>query len=223
MTTTVRPGAAGAQPGAGAGADAGAGLGEVPGLGLRLRELRRAQGLSLEAAADRVGLSPAHLSRLETGARQPSLPVLLGLSRVYGRPVSELLGESPPRTPEPVIRAAAAEATRTGGWAYRAAGVTGGAMQPLRVSIPHGVQDSVVRIHPGEEWLHVLSGRLRFSLDEDEYLLEPGDSAHFDSLRPHRLAAATAGGVDLLFVHTLLRSPTADLCLGPHPFSGGVR
>ncbi|NUP39460.1 MAG: XRE family transcriptional regulator, partial [Streptomyces sp.] len=43
----------------------------------------------------------------------------------------------------------------------------------------------------------------------------PGDSAHFDSLTPHRLAAQDPDGVELLFVHTLLQSPTATLCLGP--------
>ena len=50
--------------------------------------------LTLENAAHRAGLSPAHLSRLETGRRQPSLPMLLGLARIYGTTVSELLGEA---------------------------------------------------------------------------------------------------------------------------------
>ncbi len=42
-----------------------------------------------------------------------------------------------------------------------------------------------------------------------------GDSAHFDSLTPHRIVAEDRRGVELLFVHTLLQSPTATLCLGP--------
>lgn len=52
------------------------------------------------------------------------------------------------------------------------------------------------------------------ALAEAEYLLEPGDSAHFDSLTPHRIGAASSGGADLLFVHTLLQSSLAGLCLG---------
>jgi hypothetical protein len=31
---------------------------------------------------------------------------------------------------------------------------------------------------------------------------------------PHRLAAAGTGGVDLLFVHTLMQSETSALCIG---------
>jgi quercetin dioxygenase-like cupin family protein len=72
-----------------------------------------------------------------------------------------------------------------------------------------------VRVHPGEEWLYVLKGRLRLRLGDTAHVLAPGDSAHFDSLTPHRLAAADEAGVEVLFVHTLLQSPTAALCLGP--------
>ena len=186
---------------------------ELPGLGARLRERRTRSGLTLEAAAARVGLSPAHLSRLETAKRQPSLPVLLQLSRVYGVPVDVLLGHEP-AAPSSVVRGgAAAPPPSAGGWTYTAAGAPGRAMQALRVHIPLLVQDAVVRVHPGEEWLYVLAGRLAFTLDRDEYQLEPGDAAHFDSMRPHRLVARSEAGVDLLFMHTLLQSPTAELCL----------
>jgi transcriptional regulator with XRE-family HTH domain len=187
---------------------------EISGLGVRLRERRRRSGLTLEAAAARVGLSPAYLSRLETERRQPSLPVLLGLSRAYGTTVAELLGEEAVAH-DPVIRAGRLEPGRAGGWSYRRAGVPDRAMQALKVHIPPAVQDAVVRVHPGEEWLYVTSGRLRLTLGEAVHVLEPGDSAHFDSLTPHRLAAASAEGVDLLFVHTLLQSPAGGLCVDP--------
>jgi transcriptional regulator with XRE-family HTH domain/mannose-6-phosphate isomerase-like protein (cupin superfamily) len=192
---------------------------DLPGLGARLRERRLSSSLTLEAAAARVGLSPAHLSRLETAKRQPSLPVLLGLSRAYGVPVeSLLLGAESPGAPSPVVRGQSGpgggDEGLAGGWVYRPAGAPGRAMQALRVHIPVRVQDDVVRVHPGEEWLYVLHGRLLLTLDREEYRLEPGDAAHFDSIRPHRLVAVDRPGVDLLFLHTLLQSPTADLL--PH-------
>jgi len=188
---------------------------DLPGLGARLRERRLSSRLTLEAAAARVGLSPAHLSRLETAKRQPSLPVLLGLSRAYGVPVeSLLLGAQAAGAPSPVIRGQAGpggDEGLAGGWTYRPAGAPGRAMQALRVHIPARVQDDVVRVHPGEEWLYVLHGRLLLTLDREEHRLEPGDAAHFDSMRPHRLASLDQPGVDLLFLHTLLHSPTAEL------------
>ncbi|MGW4654010.1 helix-turn-helix domain-containing protein [Streptomyces sp. NPDC004279] len=182
----------------------------------QLRALRRRASLTLEAAARAAGLSPAHLSRLETGQRQPSLPMLLALARIYGTTVSELLGETV-ADQEAVVRAPDMEPTRAGGWTYWQAGAPGRGMQALRVHVPHGAQGDIVRVHPGEEWLYVLSGRLRLRLGDTTHVLATGDSAHFDSLTPHRIAAADHGGTDLLFVHTLLQSPTATLCLGPTP------
>ncbi|MFJ6793366.1 helix-turn-helix domain-containing protein [Streptomyces sp. NPDC091268] len=188
--------------------------GAVPAVAPHLRELRRRTGLTLEAAAARAGLSPAHLSRLETGRRQPSLPLLLELARTYGTTVSELLGETP-AVADPIVRGGGPGARESDGWTYWPAGGSGRGMQALRVHVPPGRgPGELVRVHPGEEWLHVLNGRLRLHLGEAEHLLEAGDSAHFDSLTPHRIAAATAAGADLLFVHTLLQSTLAGVCLG---------
>jgi transcriptional regulator with XRE-family HTH domain len=187
---------------------------DLPSVAPQLRSLRRRAGLTLEAAARNAGLSPAHLSRLETGQRQPSLPLLLALARVYGTTVSELLGETVADR-DAIVRAADMEPTKAGGWSYWQAGAPGRGMQALRVRVPYGSQGDIVRVHPGEEWLYVLHGRLRLRLGDTTHLLAPGDSAHFDSLTPHRLAAEDHDGVELLFVHTLLQSPLAALCLGP--------
>ncbi|MGW7418787.1 helix-turn-helix domain-containing protein [Streptomyces sp. NPDC054813] len=187
---------------------------DLPAVAPQLRSLRRRAGLTLEAAARDAGLSPAHLSRLETGQRQPSLPMLLTLARVYGTTVSELLGETV-ADKDAIVRTADMEPTRAGGWTYWQAGASGRGMQALRVRVPYATQGDIVRVHPGEEWLYVLHGRLRLRLGDTTHVLGPGDSAHFDSLTPHRLAAEDHDGVELLFVHTLLQSPLAALCLGP--------
>ncbi|MEW1890519.1 MULTISPECIES: XRE family transcriptional regulator [unclassified Streptomyces] len=186
---------------------------ELPGVAPRLRDLRRGRGLTLETAAQRAGLSPAHLSRLETARRQPSLPMLLQLARIYGTTVSELLGETPPER-DAIVRGRPFEGAAADGWLYQQAGGSGRAMQALRVRVPYGAQGDLVRVHPGEEWLYVLTGRLRVTLGETVHDLAPGDGAHFDSLTPHRIAAPEPEGAELLFVHTLLQSPAADLCLG---------
>ncbi|WAZ25397.1 XRE family transcriptional regulator [Streptomyces cinnabarinus] len=194
---------------------------ELPVVAPQLRALRRQAALTLEAAARAAGLSPAHLSRLETGQRQPSLPMLLALARIYGTTVSELLGETVADR-ESVVRSADMEPTAAGGWTYWQAGAPGRGMQALRLHVPFGSQGDIVRVHPGEEWLYVLTGRLRLRLGDTTHRLAPGDSAHFDSLTPHRIAALDPAGVELLFVHTLLQSPTAALCLGgPTPSHTG--
>ncbi|MFD9075722.1 helix-turn-helix domain-containing protein, partial [Streptomyces lasiicapitis] len=152
----------------------------LPAVAPQLRELRRRAALTLEAAARAAGLSPAHLSRLETGRRQPSLPMLLALARTYGTTVSELLGETPTDR-DAIVRAPDMEPTAAGGWTYWQAGAPGRGMQALRVHVPHGAQGDIVRVHPGEEWLYVLKGRLRLRFGDTAHIHAPGDSARVDS------------------------------------------
>ncbi len=42
--------------------------------------------------------------------------------------------------------------------------------------------------HGGHEYGHVLTGQLHVQVGFDHYTLGPGDSIHFDSATPHRLA-----------------------------------
>lgn len=193
--------------------------GELPAVAPRLRELRQRNGLTLEEAARRLQLSPAHLSRLETGQRQPSLPLLLTLSRGYGTTVSDLLGETPPEG-SAVVRGDRAQETNAGGWSYREVSRRGRAMQALRLRLPPGAQRDLVRAHPGEEWLHVLHGQVQLVLGEAVSVLDPGDSAHYDSLTPHRISAVPPGNAELIFVHTLLRGAVPELCLDGQPAPG---
>ena len=53
-------------------------------LGKRLRELRSQHGLTTEDMADRLLCSPTKISRLETGARRPSLRDVHDICVVYG-------------------------------------------------------------------------------------------------------------------------------------------
>src|SRR3954469_17597388 len=120
----------------------------LPGVATRLRELRRRRGLTLEAAAQRAAPPPAPPPGLEPGQRQPSLPMLLALARIYGTTVSELLGETVAER-DAVVRATGMEPTEAGGGTYWQAGAPGRGMQALRVHVPDGSQGDIVRVHPG--------------------------------------------------------------------------
>lgn len=59
---------------------------EVPkGFGETIREMREAQSLGLRAAAERLGISPAYLSRIERGKERPPKPELIKkIARLLG-------------------------------------------------------------------------------------------------------------------------------------------
>ena len=63
-----------------------------------LRRLREAQGLSLRALADKVGMSYVALYHLEAGDADPRLSTLRALAKTLGVTVAEIIGERRPAT-----------------------------------------------------------------------------------------------------------------------------
>lgn len=59
--------------------------------GQRVRELRKIQGFSQEAFADRCGFVRTYMSRIETGTANPSLDAAKVLADGLGISLSELL------------------------------------------------------------------------------------------------------------------------------------
>lgn len=60
--------------------------------GSRLRELRRASGLTQEQLAERLDVSNRSVSRWETGANLPDLDTLIALADMFSVELGELLG-----------------------------------------------------------------------------------------------------------------------------------
>jgi transcriptional regulator with XRE-family HTH domain len=58
-----------------------------------IKQLREAKEMSQQALANKVGVTAAYITMLETEKRKsPSLPVLKRLAKALGVPVTELLG-----------------------------------------------------------------------------------------------------------------------------------
>lgn len=68
-------------------------MGKRTGYGDRLRELRKAAGLTLEALADRVGIHFTTVAKIESGDRAPSLRMAETLAEALGTTVGAMLGE----------------------------------------------------------------------------------------------------------------------------------
>lgn len=56
-----------------------------------LRAARTAAGLSQDQLADRTGLHPTEISRLERAVREPRLGTILRLARGLGLPAEQLM------------------------------------------------------------------------------------------------------------------------------------
>jgi quercetin dioxygenase-like cupin family protein len=73
-------------------------------------------------------------------------------------------------------------------------------LQPLHVVVPADREGDALYRHEGEQWLYVLSGRLRVEISDEEVVLGAGDAAHFDADKPHRFEALDGRDVEALVV-----------------------
>jgi transcriptional regulator with XRE-family HTH domain len=169
-------------------------------IGERLRAARDRAGLTLDQTAELSGLSKAHLSRLESAERQPSIAALLSLADALGTAVSALLGEQQAGT---ALVLSTDDQTRRQSKGLSIASASGypgsSALEALRITVQPDRPFSAPARHRGEEWLYVLHGILRLEYDGAIHHLGPGVAAHFDADRPHRLGTE-AGPVEVLLV-----------------------
>ena len=60
-------------------------------IGRHIRDARKSAGLTQEAAANQLGLSPEHYGKVERGERTVNLERLVQISHLYGTTVCALL------------------------------------------------------------------------------------------------------------------------------------
>jgi transcriptional regulator with XRE-family HTH domain len=160
-------------------------------LGSRIHAMRNSREWTLEELADHTSLSKAYLSRLEGGDRQPSIAALAAIANAFGVSIGALF-ERPDETAAcMIIRGGSLPARNANGLIFQP--LSGSTkpfnLHPIAVTVPPDRPGTETYQHDGEEWLHVLSGRLKLAVAGEEHVLETGDSAHFDSRLPHRLDA----------------------------------
>jgi transcriptional regulator with XRE-family HTH domain len=172
----------------------------VSALGDRLRAAREARGLTLDQLSASVGVSKAHLSRLESGDRQPSVGILVEVAAALGTRVSVLLGEDVAGPPLATFTPDAPRHVAEGLEIAPSSGFPDSrAIEALRVHVPVDRETPAPARHRGEEWVYVLGGILDLEFDGVRYELRQDAAAHFDATLPHRFSAVRTG-VDLLLV-----------------------
>jgi len=180
---------------------------DVPG---RLKAVRTRRGMTLMAVAERTGISKSTLSRLETGQRRPTLELLLTLSLTYRVPLDDLVGA--PEVGDPRIRLRPGQVK---GRTVIPMSREPGSMQAWKIVIPTSKVDPEPRAHDGHEWIYVLSGRVRLVLGEEDWVLEPGDVAEFDTTVPHWFGSTGEAPAEMLSIFG--RPGERMRHRGPHP------
>jgi transcriptional regulator with XRE-family HTH domain len=153
-------------------------------LAARLANLRAERGWSLDALAERSGISRTTLSRLERGETSPTASLLGRLCTAYGRTMSRLIAETEAEAPQHLRTAEQATwidpetGFRRRGVSPPAAGLDAELVEAV---LPAGqtISYTAPAVQGLEQHIWMLGGRLALTLDGKTHYLEQGDCLRF--------------------------------------------
>lgn len=157
-------------------------------LGFKIRDERKTLGLTLEQFAELIGTSTSMLQRVETGARSPSVDLLVEIANICRKPVDEFLNNEQPIGFRKIVPSNQ-KTIHTG-------------HSDITIICPYGIisKDIVVShfsgkagatIHPqpqkGYCWVYIIKGSCIFEHDSVPHALKQGDTFFYDSDKPQSL------------------------------------
>jgi transcriptional regulator with XRE-family HTH domain len=149
----------------------------------RVRELRDARGFSLDALAERSGVSRSNISLIERGQSSPTASVLDKLSAGLGVTVASLFeaGGAPAAQPSPMARVAEQPVWTDPASGYVRRNVSPPARSPIQlvdVVFPAGrrvAYDSAVREVEVHQQVWMIDGVMEMTVGDAHWRLETGD------------------------------------------------
>jgi transcriptional regulator with XRE-family HTH domain len=158
-------------------------------VGARLRQLRAEQGLSIRALAEMSGLNVNTLSLIENGKTSPSVSTLQQLATALEVPIAAFFVVEAPKSHISFLKAGQRpRATFTNGVLEDLGGgltLRGG--EPYEITLETNADSGETPlVHTGYEFVYCLEGCLTYIIEDQLYLLEPGDSLLFEAHLPHR-------------------------------------
>lgn len=172
-------------------------------VGKQLRKLRTEMGLSIRALAEMSGLNVNTLSLIEIGKTSPSVSTLQRLAGALSVPITAFFEVDEP-TKRIVFQKSGQR--RKGAFAQGSledlgSGLTLCGGVPLLVTLEPGADSGPTSIvHTGIEFVFCVEGQLTYSIDDQSYVLDPGDSLVFEAHLPHRWGNTGLGRSQSLLV-----------------------
>ena len=158
-------------------------------VGQRLREIRTAGNLSIRELARKSGLNVNTLSMVENGKASPSLETLQQLSIALETPIVAFFEDTTP--PKKIVHYKAGQrpsvAFSHGTLEDLGSGMPRRGAETFLVTLkPNSSSGKDFIVHTGREIVFCLEGQLTYTIEDQSYLLEAGDSLFFEAHLPHR-------------------------------------
>lgn len=158
-------------------------------VGGRLRELRQERGMSMRALARASGLSTNALSMIERGRTSPSVSTLYKISDALGVPITAFFRTEPPK--HEIVFCKADERARVpfprGLWEGLGGESFIGGVEPFVITLEPGASSGPFpMLHTGNEFVMCLTGQFEYEVEDQRFMLNPGDNLIFAAELKHR-------------------------------------
>jgi len=161
-------------------------------IGENIRALRVAAKASQSDVAKRAGITKSNLSKIETGQISSPIGTLLSIAGALGVRLAEFFQESSNPPKFILTRKGKGDViVRDGshlGYSYEALAVNypNKPLEPFILTVSPGDEEGHF-VHPGQEFIYMISGKIEFTLGQEKIPLEEGDSLYFDPSVAHSL------------------------------------
>jgi len=157
-------------------------------VGRTIRALRISKGYSLRVLANRSNLNINTLSLIENGKSSPSVGTLQQLALALDVPIISLFKTESVAKKVVLTRAGERPDINFGTTKMQnlSQNLAGNAIQAFVVSLEPamGSGDKAI-VHTGHELVYCLTGAIRYRIENEEYILNAGDSLLFEAHIPH--------------------------------------
>lgn len=159
----------------------------------RIKELREILDITPGDMAEKLAIPVEDYLRYESGEKDIPISTLYGIAHIFDTDVTVLLtGETPRMNTHTVVRKGKGVAVdRYEGYHFEslAFNFMDRDMEPMLVTLAKEDTEPALVMHPGQEFNFVLEGRMKITIGQNIFVLEPGDSIYFDPTQPHGQAA----------------------------------
>lgn len=158
----------------------------------RIRKIRRANNITLKELSERTDLSVSFLSQFERGVSSITLVSLKKIAEALNITMRELFDDGP----EPDGRFVHRESDGTGimglekkyaGYERLSGRFEGRKLESLLLRMEPLRSDFEPCTHEGEEFIYILEGMAKFTVDGKEYVVTEGESIHYPSTLLHSI------------------------------------
>lgn len=163
-------------------------------VGERVKQVREQKGLSLEDVSQRTDIDPSYLKQIEEGDVAPPLGVIIKLAKALEMKMGYFISgeENRPYTivrqkDRKLVSRYDAKKGKYYGYEYEslAPHKKDRHMEPFLVTLVPSATEEERSAHDGQEFIYVLEGKMEVRLQDEIYVLEPGDAIYYDSTVPH--------------------------------------